>query len=333
MASVRPSVTLTSLAKELGLSTCTVSKILNNSMDGVSYSPSTIQRVEALARKRNYRPNPHARSLRSKRSMMMALVMPGGAPYFYGLLAEKIEGCLRGEGFETLVAHSVGDTGAERKLVEAVVAKGVDGLLWVPFGKLLRPEQMRINPRFPLVLLDRPGCSDVFPTVATDNVGASRLLAAKLAKNPSCQPLMISTDSDDDSISERELGIQEVFGRGVERLACPDGIDAACAFLLASPVELRGRTLLGLNQNVALGALGALAKRKLRPGKAVGFASFDDLPGCEIWRPGLTRIIQDLDVIAQTAARLLIEKIRDPKARQPREIRIAARLIWGNSTP
>ena len=49
MATGSGKVTVTSLAKELGLSTCTVSKILNRSFDGFTYAPKTIRRVETVA--------------------------------------------------------------------------------------------------------------------------------------------------------------------------------------------------------------------------------------------------------------------------------------------
>lgn len=316
---------------ELGLSTCTVSKVLNKSFDGFSYAPSTIRRVEALAKKRGYIPNIHARSLRTKRSMIAGLVVPSGIPFFTGTLVECIESTLRENGYDTVVGHSTSALDNEKHLLKNVLGRGVDGLLWIPYSDKLTPENIGVSEEFPLVILDRPGCSNRFPTVITDNPAASRELALELASLGVKEVAVLTSDCGDRSISERESGVVEVFRSRVKRHLASNEIEAArqaCAKILPT---LKGRSLLCLTQPLAMGALQAMRDLALRPGVEVGFACFDSLPLCEIWHPSLCRVEQDIEALAREGVRLLLDKIRDPKTRQPREIRIAAHLIRGDS--
>jgi len=327
----RPKPTVTSLARELELSTCTVSKILNRSFDGFSYAPATIRRVEALASKRGYVPNIHARSLRTKRSMTAGLVVPSGMPFFTGTLVESIEGALRHGGYETIVGHSTDDPDKEKHLLKNILGRGVDGLIWIPYSDRLKPEAAGISREFPLVILDRPGCSNCFPTVVTDNRTASRELAAELVAMGVREVAMLTSDCGDRSIGEREEGVAQVFGSRLKRYLSANEIEAAKQVATRILPGLKGRSLLCLAQPLAMGALQAMRELALRPGTEVGFACFDSLPLCEIWHPSLCRVEQDIDALAREGVRLLLEKIHEPKAKQPLEIRVPARLIRGNS--
>jgi len=330
---LKKKATVSSLARELGLSTCTISKILNRSFDGFTYAPETIRRVEKAAKQNNYIPNTHARSLRSKRSMTVAVAVPAGIPYFSGALVENIQRELRPLGYETLVGHSTDEVSQESKLIQTLMGKGIDGLLWIPHGKHLRPKDLGIADTFPLVLLDRPGCSPRFPTVITDNEAASLDLARHIRDAGHGSVVMLTAPGDDDSIREREAGIRKIFGRKVTQINSANDLEDARKAVAAVATEIGEAVLVCLSQNLALGALTALMERGVIPGVDVGFASFDDLPMCEIWQPSITRIQQNLELLAKEATRLLMEKMRDPECQQPLEVRIPAKLTWGSSVP
>jgi LacI family transcriptional regulator len=325
-------VTVTSLARQLDLSVCTVSKILNRSFKGASYSASTIRRVEQAARSQGYTPNIHARSLRTRRSMTIGLVLPSGIPYFSGPLTESLESHLRRGGYDTIVGHSADNIEQERRLISAMMARIVDGLLWLPHGSRLRPGDLAFRDNFALVLLDRPGLSDRFPTVLTDNEQASRQLAERVRSAGHRRVVMLSAPGDDGSLLEREAGVRSVFGPAARRVQAQNSVAAARAAVEKCLSDLRdGAALLCLTQNLALGAIEALLRHRLRLGADVGFASFDSPPFCEIWHPGLTRIEQDLDLMAAEAVRLLLQKIANPQAHQPLSVRIPGRLVWGET--
>jgi DNA-binding LacI/PurR family transcriptional regulator len=330
---IEEKATVSSLARDLGLSTCTVSKILNRSFDGFTYAAETIRRVENAAKRKNYIPNAHARSLRTNRSMTIALVVPGGIPYFSGTLVENIERELRPLGYETIVGHSTGDPSDECKLIKTMLGKGIDGLLWIPYGKKLGPKDLAISDTFPLVLLDRPGCSHCFPTVMTDNEAASLDLAKRIRDAGHGSVVMLTAPSEDDSLREREAGIRKIFGRKITLIESGNEMEDARRAIADVATKIGKAVLVCLSQNLALGALMALMEKGIVPGVDVGFASFDDLPMCEIWQPSITRIQQNLDLLAKEAVRLLTEKMQNPGCQQSLEVRIPAKLTWGSSVP
>jgi|GEM_PF-1392228 len=323
-------MTITELARRLKLSTCTVSKIMNRSFTGFTYAPATIRRVEAAALKLGYVPNAHAQSLRTKRSMTVGVVVPSGLPYFTGALVESLEGSLRSLGFETVISHSTADHAKETHLIRNILGRGIDGLLWIPYSNL-SPEKLEIPVGFPLVLLDRPGFGTRFPTVMTDNRGACRELASRIATAGQKSVVVLSSDCGDKSIFEREQGVSDVYGSRMKCVNAPNEQDAAFHKTAKILDKIAGKTLICLTQCLALGALQAIRDRNFRVGVHLGFASFDDLPLCDIWQPSICRIEQNIEGLGSEAVKLLVAKIQDPTVKQSLEIRIPARLIWNDS--
>src|SRR5690606_1741024 len=88
------------LARELKLSTATVSKALRDSYD---ISEETKQRVLKLAREWNYIPNAHASSLRGKKSKTIAVVIPEVADSYFAQAINGVETVAQKEGFHVLV--------------------------------------------------------------------------------------------------------------------------------------------------------------------------------------------------------------------------------------
>jgi len=266
--------------------------------------------------------------------MMIGFVVPSGIPFFSGTLVECLERELRPLGYETIVGHSTSESSQEAKLIQTMVGKGVDGLLWIPHGKSLPPAALGISKTFPLVVLDRPGFSDRFPTVITDNEKAGHDLAERIHNAGHAKVLMLTASDDDDSLLERENGVRRVYGSRAVRVDSENEIDGARETVTRmGRKKVEGRVLVCLTQNLAMGALSALMDLGLILGVDVGFASFDDLPLCHIWQPSLTRIEQNMDLLAKMAVKLLIDKVTDPTAELPREVRIPAILHWGRSIP
>ena len=331
MSTPKKKVTVASLADELGLSTCTVSKILNRSFDGFTYAPDTIKKVEKAAKRHNYIPNIHARSLRTKKSMTVGLVVPCGMPYFSGTLVEKISQELRPLGYETIVGHSSEDITQEAKLIRTIISKSVDGLLWLPYRKFFTPQEIGIDKKFPLVLLNRTGCSDLFPAVVTDNERASEELAFRIKAEGHEAITMITSSEANDTVKEREAGIRKIFGRNITLLRVKNDTAAAKTAVNDITITQKGASLICLTQDLALGAMSALIDKGLKLGTDISFASFDDLPYCEIWQPSITRIQQNVSLLANEAVRLIIQKLKYPLSKQPLEVRIPASLVWGSS--
>jgi DNA-binding LacI/PurR family transcriptional regulator len=93
------SISLKALAEHLGLSSATVSLVINRSPAAKSIPPDTQERVRAAARQFNYRPNLMARSLRQKRSFTIGVIVPEISEGYAALVMSGIEDHLLQEGY------------------------------------------------------------------------------------------------------------------------------------------------------------------------------------------------------------------------------------------
>src|ERR1700734_244638 len=123
--------TLKSLAEYLDLSPATVSIVLNNSPVANSISPATKQRVLDAAKKFRYRPNLHARMLRSRLTNTIGIVVPElSEGYFTGVML-GVEPYLLQAGFLYFTVSHLGRADLQEEYQELLMSRRVDGFLLV----------------------------------------------------------------------------------------------------------------------------------------------------------------------------------------------------------
>ncbi len=119
-------VTMKDIARELGISIGTVSKVLRDHPD---ISPETRERVRQRMRELNYRPNPAARALVTGRTHTIGLVVPDLVHPFFGEVAGGLSTLLRKKGYGLVISSSDGDTGLESRVIDQLLARRVDALI------------------------------------------------------------------------------------------------------------------------------------------------------------------------------------------------------------
>jgi LacI family transcriptional regulator len=172
--------TLADIAAELGVSTMTISRAINNHP---AIHPDTRARVLAAAQRMNYRPNHFARALQTKRSHLLGLAVPDLMHSYYAEIAKAIEAEARTAGYEVLICNTEEDATAELREVEALRHR-TDGLI---IATAVAPDQPAAYRRMlregtKLVLLDRRIEALRCPMVTADNVEAGRLATEHLLK-------------------------------------------------------------------------------------------------------------------------------------------------------
>lgn len=325
-------VTITDLARSLGLSLCTVSKILNRSFDGFTYAPKTIARVEAEAKRLGYRPNPQARSLRTRQSRLIGLVLPSAQIALFGTLTDRLEVELRNRGYHVLIAHTRNDPRVETEVIPEMLERGVDGLIWIPAASRVNLAKAGLRADFPAVILDRSGCTKALPFVATDNRQATRELARRSYELGHRRIGVINAPANDRSMTERLNGLRDVFGDGI----CLADTDNHPAAGRSATIDLCQRfggdftLLIALSESLAIGALAGLREANVRITEDMSFAAFDDFPLASHWSPALTVIRQDVMGLARATVDLLFRRIQAPHDSFA-SIRIGASLEWRGS--
>ncbi|WP_027632476.1 LacI family DNA-binding transcriptional regulator [Clostridium hydrogeniformans] len=118
--------TINDVAKEAGVSITTVSRVLNNNYP---VKKETREKIEKAIEKLNYRPNTMARSLITKKTGVIGVVVPGLTNLFFPTVVEAIEEYIDKEGYSIMLCHSKGDSKRECEIIEGLLSKRVDGII------------------------------------------------------------------------------------------------------------------------------------------------------------------------------------------------------------
>lgn len=139
---MKKNVRLVDIAERLNLTKVSVSKALRDHPD---ISEETRKKVKIVAREMGYRPNLVARSLTSKKSQTIGVIIPKMANYFFAPVIEGIYNSANNSDYEVILGISLEDEKLEKKHIESMLNMRVDGLL------ISVTEQTKDTERFEIV--------------------------------------------------------------------------------------------------------------------------------------------------------------------------------------
>jgi len=173
--------TLNDIAKATGTSVSTVSRVLAKGAISRRISEETRNRVLEAAERLGYKPNLLARSLRTRKSHTIALLVTDIANPFFGRLGSLIEQSLHGHGYSLMLCNSGEDPELEREYLSLLPQKGIDGLILVPLLKTKKALFDLIPSNLPVVVVDRP-IPGIEASVWSDQDQLSSMVADALEK-------------------------------------------------------------------------------------------------------------------------------------------------------
>ena len=328
-------VTLKMLADYLGLSPATVSIVLNNSPVAASIPAPTKQRVHAAAKKFAYRPNLHARMLRSRLTNTIGVIVSELSEGYVTGVMLGVEQYLLQEGFLSFTVSHLGQPDLREEYQELLMRRRVDGLL------LVNTEVSVVTP-LPVV-----GISIHSKIPGVTNVLLDHNLAARMA-------LSHLYDLGHRRIAfmkgQRYSLDSEARWQAIVSIAQQIGIivhPELCIYLEKniwspelgySPVrDLLTRTrdftaIFCFNDTAAIGAVRAIEDAGLNCSRDISVIGFDDIIVAEYFNPRLTTVRQPLHKMGLTAAQLLVQRIQSPDGPYPQEVWFEPELIVREST-
>src|SRR5277367_6193728 len=162
-------VTLKTLAEYLELSPATISIVLNDSPVAKSISPATRERVLDAAKKFEYRPNLHARMLRSRLTNTIGVIVPELSEGYVTGVMLGVEQYLLQEGFLSFTVSHLGQPDLREEYQELLMRRRVDGLLLL---------NSKISGNIPLPVV---GVSTHSRSIGVTNIVLDHLAAARMA--------------------------------------------------------------------------------------------------------------------------------------------------------
>jgi len=306
-------VTSHDIAREVGVSQSTVSRALRGDP---RVDPATAARVLRVAELRGYTPNASARSLVTRRTRTIAVVVADIKNPFYPELVEALHEALGRSGYRMVLVNERTDTRGQAGLTELYRGGGADGAVFVSVTVEQRVVDLLNKSPVPSVLLNRDvGGVDV-DRVMSDNPGGAAQVADLLFGLGHRRIAYISGPENTSTSRDREAGLAKALAqrgvpldpalRRVGEFTHHSGYQWATD-LLDRPD--RATAIFCANDVVAFGALDAARNLRIDVPGEVSIAGFDDIPMASWGAFSLTTVRQPLTDMARDAARILIERI------------------------
>ncbi len=329
--------TIHDVAQRAGVSPITVSRVINHS--GYA-SQETRERVEAAVAELGYVPNRLARSLRSKRTHTLALVITDITNPFFTTVARGVEDTASDAGYTVIFCNTDESESEEKKYLQVLLQQQVDGILLVPARSTLDSIDLIRKQGTPVVVLDRrlPRDVDVDTVRCENELGAYQLVRLLIELRHRriailSGPLGVSTAED------RLAG----YRRAMREADLTDEAHMVVfgSFNQASGVEMM-RQLLGLdpfptavfaaNNLIGIGALHAIQQAGLSVPNDVALVTFDDLPPTLLTMPFFTVAAQPAYEMGRRATQLLLARLANAAAEPCQEIVLPTELIVRQSS-
>jgi len=168
-------ITIKEIAKALNLSISSVSKALNDSYD---ISEATKKRVLAYAKENGYRPNILAKNLKTGKTNTIGVILSSINNLFYAQIIEGIQQYAISVGYDVIFMQSHEQSDKEKSCIEALLLRGIDGLLIAPINESSNYELLKSlhESTVPVVIFDR-----ILHNLETVKIGVNNFKGAYLA--------------------------------------------------------------------------------------------------------------------------------------------------------
>lgn len=328
-----PHVAITSkdIASELGVSQSTVSRALRGDP---RVAATTTARVLDAARRLNYTPNLAARSLITRRTRTVGVVVSDITNPFYPELLEILHNEFALASYRTILLNERTDAHLEQHVAELVNGGAVDGLVYVS-AVLGTPLPGRGVSGRPVVLLNREVDSDTMDVVVSDNRSGGRAVAEAIVKLGHRRIALIAGPENTSTSRDRELGFMEQLKasgvpfdeqlRRVGQFSHRSGYQWSLDLLGGGA---RPTAVFAANDVIAFGALDAARRVGIRVPEELSIVGFDDIDMASWEGFSLTTARQPLAEMARAAANLLMERIASGDGLPPRRRVFPVELVY-----
>ena len=328
------------IARDLGVSVVTVSKVLRNHED---ISKETRQRVLKRMKELDYQPNLAARALATGRTLTIGLVVPDLVHPFFAEVAKGLSGVLRNRGYSLLISSSEEDPELEQEEIAHLLARRVDALI-IASAQWTVESFRRIEERKrPYVLIDRCfiGLPANFVGVDDEEVGS---LATEHLISVGCRRVAHIRGPEISTALGRLTGYRRALTRhGIEvppayiqtqgKSDDAGDISGHEAMLRLLSLEPHPDGLFCFNDPTAMGALKAILESGLRVPEDIAVIGCGNVRYSELLRVPLSSVDQNSADIGREAATLALSLVESKGERpRPRTILLQPKVLAREST-
>ena len=317
------------IAKEAGVTISTVSHVLNSSK---FVTEATTEKVIAAVEKLGYRPNRIARSLRTKNTEAVGVIVPDILNPFYAYIIQEMERVAREREYTLMLGCTFYKPEEEMVQIDAMLDHFLDGIIF--FGGYDFPEHIKYvqKQHLPAVSVDREVKDPDIPAVLVDNVSAMQMAVDHLVEAGHREIGFVSFSYENQTTVRRRY---EGYLQGLEKHEIrynPDFVilderlrlqetagtyDIAKKYFQDRPVPT---SFVTISDVFSFGLIRALKELGYRVPEDVSVTGFLDNPAAQYMEPGLTTVVQPTEKMGNVAMNLLLDLIEKKKLQQTRVV-------------
>ena len=309
---VRAKITIRDVAREAGVSVATVSRVFN---DSGPVGVETRKRILEVATALRYIPDSAARSLITRRTSTLGVLLPDLYGEFFSEVIRGIDATAQRGGYHLLVSSSHNDRGAIEAAMRAMRGR-VDGLVVMSPDVDAQALVANLADVTPVVLLNCDVGSTAFDSLNIDNVGGASAMVRHLVSRGHRRVAFIGGGDRNHDAAERLRGYRTTLD-ALQVVRRPEwertgdftesgGYRAAAEILALDP---RPTAIFAANDSMAIGALSALREAGVRVPEDVAVVGFDDIPIARYMSPPLTTVHVAINELGERATRMLLQAV------------------------
>ncbi len=329
------------IAQQLKISPTAVSFVLNGKAKEMRVSEEVVKKVEKFILQTGYKPNSLARSLRTGKTNILALIIEDISNPFFANIARMIEDKAYKNGYKIIYSSNDNDSEKAKDLITMYRERHVDGYIITPSEGMEEEVNALIKEGMPVVLFDRKLANVDCDVVVIDNEESTYQAVKHLVKQGFKEIAFITLNSLQWQMQERLNGYERAISESgltsnlkeLTYVSSTEGseIERHIAAYLKRKPNLDA-VLFGTNY-IGVSGLKAIRSMDLRIPEDIAVASFDDHDVFQLNSPSITAIEQPLGKIAEQLITLLLERFTVPYTLgAAREVVLPAKLLIRNST-
>ena len=336
---MKQKITIKTIAKELGVSTSTVSKALRDSHE---ISIDTKDKIKAYAAMFNYKPNSLALQLRNQKTKLIGVILPRIVHHFFSTVIKGIEQGASEKGYHIMVCFSNESYKKEVENLKVLSNGSVDGLIVSIAKETLETKDFThfkdlVNEEIPLVLFDRVVDEILCDKVVVDDVGAGYKATKYLLNQNSLKIALITTPEHvnvgtlrrqgyERALSEKGIFVNKKLIIEVEE---KENIKAQIERVFDQDID----AVFAVNEIYAATAMRIAKEKGYKVPQEFSVIGFTDGLISEYSSPSITTIAQHGLEMGKQAVEVLIERIeKEAEVYEPKKIVISSNLKLREST-
>lgn len=319
-------ITMADVAQHANVSKSTVSQFLNKRYDYMG--EETKKRIEEAINELGYQANFIARSLKQKRTSTIGVIVANILHAFSTQVIRAVEDACNEQDMHVIVCNADDDPEKEKKYIEMLRAKQVDGLIVFPTGGNVDLYETMVKEQYPLVFVDRLVEGLEVDTFLLDNENAAKMAVDHFIESGYQRIGMITTslirnvtprveriEGFKKALKEHGIEPMKEYINGLELHEIKHGL----AEMLA--LDKPPTALLTGNDLTLMEVLNFTKEHEVKIPEDLALIGIDDVPFANIYSPPLTTISQPGFEIGKEAASLLLNKIEKLSGGERCEIR------------